>query len=252
MDYALENKSFSFDGKHYAQTEGTSIGSKLGMCYVFTYLGAWKTQLFQKADKTAFTYHRFKDDIWRILTHGKEELLEFHKTANSSHQNIQIDLRFSSNENIEFLDVYTSIQNGSIKTEVYSKPSDKHLCLHVRSDNPFSMKKSVPYGLGIRAKRICTDKADYKKKKENIKKRLVKRGIRKRILTNNSVNWINKREKICKHIGRTRKGKQTSTFGCCTFACVAGYPGNIKEESKYLDEIRPFEESIRTSTLLAL
>ena len=33
MDYALENNFFSFDGKHYAQTEGTSIGSKLGMCY---------------------------------------------------------------------------------------------------------------------------------------------------------------------------------------------------------------------------
>ena len=179
MDYALENNSFSFDGKHYAQTEGTSIGSKLGMCYASTYLGAWETKLFHKAQKTQFTYYRYIDDIWGIWTHGKEELIKFHKTANSIHQNIQIDLRFSSNKKIEFLDVYASIQNGSVKTEVYSKPSTKHLYLHVKSDHPFSMKKSIPYGLGIRAKRICSDEADYRKENENIKKRLVKRGYKK-------------------------------------------------------------------------
>ena len=149
------------------------------MCYASTYLGAWETQLFQKVEKTPFTYYRYIDDIWGIWTHGKEELIKFHKTANSIHQNIQVDLRFSSNEKIEFLDVYTSIQNGSVKTEVYSKPSDKHLYLHVKSDHPFSMKKSIPYGLGIRAKRICSDEADYRKEKENIKKRLVKRGYKK-------------------------------------------------------------------------
>jgi hypothetical protein len=35
----LENKNFSFNGKHYLQVEGTAIGSRLGMNYASTYLG---------------------------------------------------------------------------------------------------------------------------------------------------------------------------------------------------------------------
>jgi hypothetical protein len=47
----LENKNFSFNGKHYLQVEGTAIGSRLGMNYASTYLGVWEQQVrWQRAD----------------------------------------------------------------------------------------------------------------------------------------------------------------------------------------------------------
>ncbi|CAC5399357.1 unnamed protein product [Mytilus coruscus] len=39
MDLVIENNNFSFNGKHFLQTEGTAIGSHLGMNYACTYLG---------------------------------------------------------------------------------------------------------------------------------------------------------------------------------------------------------------------
>jgi hypothetical protein len=45
MDMVLENNNFSFNGKHYVQTEGTAIGSHLGMNYASVYLGLWEKNI---------------------------------------------------------------------------------------------------------------------------------------------------------------------------------------------------------------
>jgi hypothetical protein len=36
-------------------------------------------------------------------------------------------------------------------TDLYTKPTDKHLYLHINSSHPESTKKSIPYGLALRA-----------------------------------------------------------------------------------------------------
>ena len=90
MDLVLDNNNFSFNGKHYIQTEGTAIGSHLGMNYASTYIGSWEKILFEKADKTPLVYYRFVDDIWGLWTDGLESLHDFHNLANSIHP--QVDL----------------------------------------------------------------------------------------------------------------------------------------------------------------
>ena len=104
MDMVLEHNNFSFNGKHFIQKEGTAIGSKLGMNYASTYLGHWEKQLMDKSEKTPLAYFRYVDDIWGLWTGNEKDLKEFHNKANSVHNNIIVDLRFSR-ENIEFLDV---------------------------------------------------------------------------------------------------------------------------------------------------
>ncbi|KAH3809194.1 hypothetical protein DPMN_137555 [Dreissena polymorpha] len=41
----------------------------------------------------------------------------------------------------EFLDTVTSIRNGRLQTDLYTKPTDKHLYLHKDSSHPESTKK---------------------------------------------------------------------------------------------------------------
>jgi hypothetical protein len=53
------------------------------------------------------------------------------------------------------------LDNGFLKTKLYEKPTDKHMYLHKRSDHSKTVKKSIPYGLGVRVKRICDDKEDH-------------------------------------------------------------------------------------------
>lgn len=84
-------------------------------------------------------------------------------------------MRYST-EKIEFLDVFVNIENGQLKTDLFTKSTDKHQYLHVSSSHPNSVKNAIPYGLGIRVKRICSTEENYKIRREEIKTHLKKRG----------------------------------------------------------------------------
>ena len=175
MDLVLDNNNFTFAGEHFIQKEGTAIGSHLGMNYASTYLGEWEHALFENSDNLPIYHFRYVDDIWGVWTKGITELKEFYKTANAIHPCIQVDLRYSSDK-IEFLDVLTSIKNNRIETELFTKETDKHLYLHSESSHPESTKRAIPYGLGVRIKRICSDSRSYEKNRLQIKNHLKNRG----------------------------------------------------------------------------
>ena len=119
------------------------------------------------------------DDIWGLWEHGEEKLKEFHQKANEIHSRIKTELRYS-NTKIEFLDVNVSINDGYFKTNIFSKETDKHLYIHATSNNPDSVKNAIPYGLGIRARRICSDNETYKTQRNEIKRHLQNRGYQEK------------------------------------------------------------------------
>ena len=96
IDMVLENNNFSFNGKHYVQTEGTAIGSHLGMNYASVYLGLWEKTLFENSKTKPMTYFRFVDDVWGLWSDGLDSLKDFHRVANSIHPRIQVDLRYAT------------------------------------------------------------------------------------------------------------------------------------------------------------
>jgi hypothetical protein len=96
MDMVLENNNFSFNGKHYVQTEGTAIDSHLGMNYASVYLGSWEKTLFENSKTKPMTYFRFVDDVRGLWSDGLDSLKDFHRVANSIHPRIQVDLRYST------------------------------------------------------------------------------------------------------------------------------------------------------------
>ncbi|XP_062579651.1 uncharacterized protein LOC134241631 [Saccostrea cucullata] len=175
MDAVLDNNNFSFNNKHYIQTEGTAIGSKLGRNYACVYMGEWENILLAICKQQPLFYLRYIDDIFGIWTGTEEELHDFHMTANNIHPNIQLDLRFSKTK-IDFLDVSISLDNGFLTTDLYSKPTDKHMYLNKTSSHPESTKSSIPYGLGLRARRICSTEENYQSQRDKVKKNLRKRG----------------------------------------------------------------------------
>ena len=97
MDMVLENNNFSFNWKHYVQTEGTAIDSHLRMNYASVYLGSWGKTLFQNSKtKKPLTYFRFVDDVWGLWSDGLDSLKDFHRVGNSIHPRLQVDLRYST------------------------------------------------------------------------------------------------------------------------------------------------------------
>ena len=139
------------------------------------YLGAWETNLLDASPLKPFIYLRYIDDVFGIWLHGEETLKEFHLLANSLHEQIKLDLRFSS-ENIEFLDVQVKVNGDSLVTDVYTKPTDSKAYLHFSSDHPLHVKKAIPSGLAMRARRICSSDRDFLHQVKDINKNLSDRG----------------------------------------------------------------------------
>ena len=67
-------------------------------------------------------------------------------------------------------------------TKVYHKKTDQKQYLHHKSSHPKNQKDVVPYGLLIRARRICSKDKDFKKEATNIITSLLKRGYPDQIL----------------------------------------------------------------------
>ena len=57
-----------------------------------------------------------------LVTQGRQ----FCEFVNEIHQNIKVELRYSK-EKIEFLDTMVMLDEGSIVTDLYTKPTDKHI-----------------------------------------------------------------------------------------------------------------------------
>ena len=53
---------------------------------------------------------------------------------------------------------------------------DVNIYVDRKSSHPLSVKKSLPYGLGIRLRRICSRESDYLKRRQELKSYLRKRG----------------------------------------------------------------------------
>ena len=52
--------------------------------------------------------------------------------------------------------------------------------LHSKSDHPATTKKAIAHGLGVRARRICSQESDYKKERRTIMSNLERRGYKRR------------------------------------------------------------------------
>ncbi|XP_045208770.2 uncharacterized protein LOC123560670 [Mercenaria mercenaria] len=174
IETVLDNNNFNLGQKHYVQTDGVAIGSRLGKNFACSYMQKWDEQLMNFEVQPWF-YKRFIDDGFGLWTGGIEKLKQFSEFANNIHQNIKVELRWS-HQKLEFLDTLVRLENGNIYTELYRKPSDKQLYIQKTSCHPAHTKKALAYGLGIRIKRICEKVPDYIKHREELKQQLRKRG----------------------------------------------------------------------------
>ena len=85
-----------------------------------------------------------------------------------------MELRYDQ-KMIEVLDTLVKIEAGHIYTDLYIKPTDKQLYLNSSSCHLSNTKKGLASGLGLRVKRICEKKEDYRKHRQDLKIQLRRR-----------------------------------------------------------------------------
>ena len=103
----------------------------------------------------------FTDDVLMIWGHGRNELESFRYLANNLHPTIKFCFTINK-QKIPVL--YTVISRGSnnyILTKMYHKPTDNMQYLHFNSAHIWKQKNSIPYGLPIRCRRICSEEKHF-------------------------------------------------------------------------------------------
>ena len=105
-------------------------------------------------------YLRYIDDIFIIWTGTKERFKEFVKELNLRHPSIKFDYNISNKE-VSFLDTIVYIdKNNKLRTKLY----------------PENLKKNIPFSQVLRARRICSEKADFDQACEELRERFIERG----------------------------------------------------------------------------
>ena len=120
--------------------------------------------------------------------------------------------------NIPFLDVMVSLKDGLIETDLYTKPTDKHQYLLISSCHPTHTKRSIPYSLALRLRRICSDNDTYKQRCKELMDYLVNRGYELNFLK----TQIRRASDISRNDALKPKPKQQTDMGIPQRYCTRG------------------------------
>ena len=164
---------FTFNNILSRQIQGTAMGTKMAPSYANIFVKHIEIQLVDTSPKNLKISFRFIDDIIMIWGHGRNELENVIHLANNLHPNI---IFFTiNNQEIPFLDtVICRGMSNYIVTKLHDKPTDSKQYLHFNSVLPWK-QKSVPYGLLIRCKRICSEEKYFEKEARIILHKLATR-----------------------------------------------------------------------------
>ena len=171
----LTMNNFTFHDRHYLQIHGTAMGTRMAPSYANLFLAKFETDALLRAPFQPYIWWRFIDDIFMIWTHSLDDLQTFTTYLNNIHPTI----KFTSNHSftsIPFLDVSVSLCNGTITTDLYTKPTDKHQYLLQSSCHPKHTKRAIPFSLALRLRRICSSDDTFTLRTNELKTYLNKRG----------------------------------------------------------------------------
>jgi hypothetical protein len=112
-----------------------------------------------------------------------------------------------------FLDMTVSIENNKIKTDLYSKETDKVRYLLPSSCHPAHTFKSLPYSLALRLVRICSDTSDLKKRFTELEEMLLSRNYKRTIVKAAIEKASNQnRTEIIKKVDKTKTDRVVLAF----------------------------------------
>ncbi|KAJ1218754.1 hypothetical protein NDU88_006330, partial [Pleurodeles waltl] len=124
---------------------------------------------------------RFIDDIFVIWRGDEEAALQFVRDLNTNEYN----LRFTEHLNprcIEFLDVEIAVRDNKLVSKLYRKTTAGNNLLCAHSAHPGTLIRSIPFGELLRARRNCSETADFQLECEVMCERFRKRGYGAKVI----------------------------------------------------------------------
>jgi len=176
LEVMLSNCTFEFNDNLYKQNYGTPMGApasvRIANIYMFKFL---ENFLNTYNDDKPHNIGRLIDDIFFIWKFPEDKLLKLYNSLNNYHSTIKFEIHYSRTE-VTFLDTVTYIEDNSIHTKLYIKPTDKKQYLHYSSCHPKHIKKAIPYSQALRYRRIIDNDHILVNELEKLKDKFLLRG----------------------------------------------------------------------------
>ena len=156
MTLVLHKTNIGFNGEHYIQTSGISMGCDFSPSMANIFMDRLEKEALSTAPFKPLWFKRYIDDCLGIWTHGLDKFKEFVNHMNQQHPMISFTYEYST-DHVNFLDTQVCIDKvtDTIYTRLYTKPTDTHSYLHATSCHHTPSITKGPYGQFLRIRRIC-------------------------------------------------------------------------------------------------
>lgn len=155
LQHILTKNVFLFDGSHYLQVQGVTMGTCCAPSYANPYLGGWERTLFSNSSLSIYLaniicWHRDIDDIFMVWNLGVDDLKIFMNKLAENNFNLKFTMEYDQ-RSLAFLDITILKQeDGTIDTLLFRKPTAGNTILHAISSHPQPLTRSIPYSQYLR------------------------------------------------------------------------------------------------------
>ena len=98
LQLILKENSFQFHGKHYLQTHGTAMGTKMAVAFANIFMSAIETEIIRLSSNKPFVWKRYIDDIFSLWNIDKKDIGSFIELANNYHPTMKCTAEISDTE----------------------------------------------------------------------------------------------------------------------------------------------------------
>uniref|UniRef100_A0A8C5LZ44 Helix-turn-helix domain-containing protein n=1 Tax=Leptobrachium leishanense TaxID=445787 RepID=A0A8C5LZ44_9ANUR len=187
LEYVLHHNYFLFQNHFYLQTRGTAMGTSCAPSYANLYLAWWEKLFVFSTEMMRFTNYvtkwlRYIDDILFLWQGPIEMLNEWLALLNNNEIGFGLTLVVGGNS-IEFLDLNIIINSDlELITTLHRKPTSTNNFLNWSSHHPQNLKRGIPIGQYLRARRNCTSLQDFQLEANLLKNMFLSKGYPRKCL----------------------------------------------------------------------
>ena len=146
--------NIQFKGRHYIPIKGCNQGLKDACDYTDIAMDEVDKFLvdFSFNDLKLDIYGRYRDDTFIPWLHGIDNLSNFKQALDEHIKSIYPNINFAMvyyYKEIQFLDLTVYVENGFLKTKIFSGHTDNHVYSDVRSSHQQAVFRSIPRTVAI-------------------------------------------------------------------------------------------------------